>query len=53
MIKTLHVKKVVILDFQEPYSLGLSDAVESTLKAAGVRRSGSRPRTRRPTTRRT
>src|SRR5712692_3569172 len=36
MIKTLHVKKVVILDFQEPYSTGLADAVETTLKAAGV-----------------
>jgi branched-chain amino acid transport system substrate-binding protein len=36
MIKTLHVKKVVILDFQEPYSVGLADAVEATLKAAGV-----------------
>jgi branched-chain amino acid transport system substrate-binding protein len=36
MIKTLHVKKVVIMDFQEPYSLGLASAVEQTLKAAGV-----------------
>jgi branched-chain amino acid transport system substrate-binding protein len=36
MIKTLHVKKVVLLDFQEPYSVGLSDAVEATLKKAGV-----------------
>src|SRR6476660_5332728 len=36
MIKTLHVKKVVIMDFQEPYSTGLADAVETTLKAAGV-----------------
>jgi branched-chain amino acid transport system substrate-binding protein len=36
MIKTLKVKKVVLLDFQEPYSTGLSDAVESTLKKAGV-----------------
>jgi branched-chain amino acid transport system substrate-binding protein len=36
MIKNLHVKKVVIMDFQEPYSLGLADAVETTLKAAGV-----------------
>jgi len=36
MIKNLHVKKVVILDFQEPYSLGLAGAVETTLKAAGV-----------------
>jgi len=36
MINNLHVHKVVILDFQEPYSLGLADAVEATLKAAGV-----------------
>jgi len=36
MIKTLHVKKVVLLDFQEPYSVGLSDAVEGVLKKAGV-----------------
>ncbi|HLW18234.1 MAG TPA: branched-chain amino acid ABC transporter substrate-binding protein, partial [Actinomycetota bacterium] len=36
MIKNLHVKKVVIMDFQEPYSLGLADAVQSTLNAAGV-----------------
>ncbi len=36
MINTLHVKKVVLLDFQEPYSVGLADAVEATLKKAGV-----------------
>ncbi|NUR78445.1 MAG: branched-chain amino acid ABC transporter substrate-binding protein, partial [Thermoleophilia bacterium] len=36
MIKNLKVKKVVVLDFQEPYSLGLADAVESTLKKGGV-----------------
>jgi len=36
MVKTLHVKKVVLLDFQEPYSVGLSDAVEAALKKAGV-----------------
>jgi branched-chain amino acid transport system substrate-binding protein len=36
MIKTLHVKKVVILDFQEPYSLGLADAVQTVLTKAGV-----------------
>jgi|SRR5581483_2048535 len=36
MIKTLKVKKVVIMDFQEPYSTGLADAVEATLKKAGV-----------------
>src|SRR5579884_91402 len=36
MIKTLHVKKVVIMDFQEPYSLGLASAVDATLTKAGV-----------------
>jgi branched-chain amino acid transport system substrate-binding protein len=36
MIKTLKVKKVVLIDFQEPYSTGLADAVEATLKKAGV-----------------
>jgi branched-chain amino acid transport system substrate-binding protein len=36
MIKTLKVKKVILLDFQEPYSTGLADAVEATLKKAGV-----------------
>lgn len=36
MVDKLKVKKVVILDFQEPYSLGLADAVEATLKAKGV-----------------
>lgn len=36
MIKNIKVKKVVIMDFQEPYSTGLADAVETTLKAAGV-----------------
>ena len=36
MIKNLKVKKVVIIDFQEPYSLGLASAVETTLKAGGV-----------------
>ena len=36
MIKNLHVKKVVIMDFQEPYSLGLASAVDRTLKAKGV-----------------
>jgi ABC-type branched-subunit amino acid transport system substrate-binding protein len=36
MIKNLKVKNVVVFDFQEPYSLGLSAAVESTLKKAGV-----------------
>lgn len=36
MIKALKVKKVVLLDFQEPYSVGLADAVEGTLKKAGI-----------------
>ncbi|HEV2590791.1 MAG TPA: ABC transporter substrate-binding protein, partial [Gaiellaceae bacterium] len=36
MINSLHVKKVVIMDFQEPYSLGLASAVDTTLKAKGV-----------------
>lgn len=36
MVTQLKVKKVVILDFQEPYSVGLADAVEATLKAKGV-----------------
>ena len=36
MIKTLKVKKVVLIDFQEPYSTGLADAAETVLKKAGV-----------------
>ena len=36
MIDKLHAKKVVIIDFQEPYSVGLADIAESTLKKAGV-----------------
>ncbi|HZO49190.1 MAG TPA: branched-chain amino acid ABC transporter substrate-binding protein [Gaiellaceae bacterium] len=36
MIEKLKVKKVVILDFQEPYSVGLADAVEQTLKKGDV-----------------
>jgi branched-chain amino acid transport system substrate-binding protein len=36
MITKLNVKKVVILDFQEPYSLGLADAAEKVLKSKGV-----------------
>jgi branched-chain amino acid transport system substrate-binding protein len=36
MVDKLHVKKVVILDFQEPYSLGLAAAVDNALKKAGV-----------------
>lgn len=36
MINTLHVSKVVLLDFQEPYSVGLANAAEAVLKAKGV-----------------
>jgi branched-chain amino acid transport system substrate-binding protein len=36
MMTKLKVKKVVIIDFQEPYSVGLGDAVEKTLKAGNV-----------------
>ena len=36
MVDKLKVKKVVILDFQEPYSVGFADAVERVLKAKGV-----------------
>ncbi len=36
MIDKLKVKKVVLIDFQEPYSVGLADVAEKTLKAAGV-----------------
>jgi branched-chain amino acid transport system substrate-binding protein len=36
MVNSLHVKKVVIMDFQEPYSLGLASAVDRTLKAKSV-----------------
>jgi branched-chain amino acid transport system substrate-binding protein len=36
MINKLHVKKVVTMDFQEPYSVGLSNVVDATLKKAGV-----------------
>jgi len=36
MVTKLKVKKVVVMDFQEPYSQGLADAVERTLKAKGV-----------------
>ena len=56
MINKLKVKKVVTMDFQEPYSVGLSSAVDArTLKKAGVcvtRLSAPAP-TRRPTIRRT
>jgi branched-chain amino acid transport system substrate-binding protein len=36
MINVLHVKKVVVIDFQEPYSQGLGGQVETTLQKAGV-----------------
>jgi branched-chain amino acid transport system substrate-binding protein len=36
MQNVLHVKRVVLLDFQEPYSVGLSNAVEAVLKKGGV-----------------
>ena len=36
MIDKLAAKKVVIIDFQEPYSVGLADAAQSVLKAKGV-----------------
>ncbi len=36
MVDKLKAKKVVIVDFQEPYSTGLADAAQSVLKAAGV-----------------
>jgi branched-chain amino acid transport system substrate-binding protein len=36
MITKLKVKKVVVLDFQEPYSQGLADQVEGYLKSKGV-----------------
>jgi branched-chain amino acid transport system substrate-binding protein len=36
MIKTLKVKKVFLLDFQEPYSVGLANSVETVLKKNGV-----------------
>jgi len=36
MVDTLKVNRVVIMDFQEPYSVGLADAVERTLKARNV-----------------
>jgi branched-chain amino acid transport system substrate-binding protein len=36
MINQLKVKKVVLFDFQEPYSLGLADAAQAVLKAKGV-----------------
>jgi branched-chain amino acid transport system substrate-binding protein len=36
MVNRLKAKKVVVMDFQEPYSLGLADIVEKVLKAKGV-----------------
>ena len=36
MITKLNAKKVVIIDFQEPYSTGLADAAQAVLKAKGV-----------------
>jgi branched-chain amino acid transport system substrate-binding protein len=36
MISKLHVKKVVSMDFQEPYSVGLSKEVDDALQKHGV-----------------
>ena len=36
MIDKLKANRVVIMDFQEPYSVGLADSVERTLKAGNV-----------------
>lgn len=36
MINKLNAKKVVLIDFQEPYSVGLADAAQAVLKAKGV-----------------
>ncbi|MGI9111365.1 MAG: branched-chain amino acid ABC transporter substrate-binding protein [Gaiellaceae bacterium] len=36
MIDKLKVKKVVIIDFQEPYSVGLADAAQTVLRAGNV-----------------
>ena len=36
MVDKLNAKKVVLLDFQEPYSVGLADAAEAVLKRKGV-----------------
>jgi branched-chain amino acid transport system substrate-binding protein len=36
MVDKLKVSRVVLLDFQEPYSVGLSDATEVVLKKKGV-----------------
>jgi branched-chain amino acid transport system substrate-binding protein len=36
MVDKLGAKKVVVVDSQEPYSVGLADAVQTTLRAKGV-----------------
>ncbi len=36
MVDKLKVKKVVLIDFQEPYSVGLADSAEAVLKRKGV-----------------
>jgi branched-chain amino acid transport system substrate-binding protein len=36
MVDTLKAKKVVVVDSQEPYSVGLADAIQTYLKAKGV-----------------
>jgi branched-chain amino acid transport system substrate-binding protein len=36
MAEKLNAKKVVLIDFQEPYSVGLADAAERVLKAKNV-----------------
>ena len=36
MVEKLKAKKVVLIDFQEPYSVGLADAATAVLKKAGV-----------------
>ena len=36
MVDKLNAKKVVLIDFQEPYSVGLADAAEAVLKRKGV-----------------
>ena len=36
MVDKLNAKKVVLIDFQEPYSVGLADSAERVLKAKGV-----------------
>ena len=36
MVDKLKAKKVAIIDFQEPYSVGLGDAAETVLKKRGV-----------------